>query len=63
MWPVILVIAILLITKTYSFFKGDAQRCKEAWQQMYNAAGSKKQHEMDSILFYGHGVGLDSISR
>lgn len=60
-WLAVMVIAIVFFSKLFPLLKGDGHRYKKAWKELYNAAGKKEQYHMDSILFYTHGVKLDSI--
>lgn len=59
----ITVFAIVVFTKLLPVFKSDGHRYKEAWKELYDSAGKKEQYRMDSILFYTHGVKLDSIGK
>lgn len=62
-WLAIMVISIVFLNKLFPLLKGDGHRYKNAWQELYSAAGKKEQYHMDSILFYTHGVKLDSIGK
>lgn len=63
MWAAIAVISIVFLNKLFPLLKGDAHRYKKAWKELYKSKLQKEKFTMDSVLFYGKGVELDSIGK
>lgn len=59
----ITVFAIVIFTKLLPIFKDDGHKYKKAWKELYSAAVKSEKYRMDSILFYTHGVKLDSMAQ